>query len=86
MSPPQVVTVTNTGSTILPFTGIVITGANRSDFSETNTCGSLIASKASCTISVTFTAGAIGTRKANLYINDYGGGSPQGVALSGTGT
>jgi Bacterial Ig-like domain (group 3)/Abnormal spindle-like microcephaly-assoc'd, ASPM-SPD-2-Hydin/Beta-propeller repeat len=85
-SPPQNVTLTNTGSTRLNFTGISVTGLNKANFSETNTCGTSIAAKASCTITVTFTPTVTGTVKAPLVISDDGGGSPQYVNLTGTGT
>jgi Beta-propeller repeat/Abnormal spindle-like microcephaly-assoc'd, ASPM-SPD-2-Hydin len=85
-SAPQNVTLTNTGSTQLNFTGIAINGTNQADYSQTNTCGTSIAAKASCTITVTFTPTAIGTRIAKVSISDDGGGSPQTVSLKGTGT
>jgi trimeric autotransporter adhesin len=83
-SPPQIVTVTNTGSTRVHFNGITIIGKNSSDFSEVNACGSLAAGT-SCQISVTFTPRANGGRSATSSISDDGGGSPQKVTLSGTG-
>jgi HYDIN/CFA65/VesB family protein/ASPM-SPD-2-Hydin domain-containing protein len=83
-SAPQIVTVTNTGSTRVLFTGITVTGRNASDFSEVNACGPLAAGT-SCQISVTFTPRAAGARSASVSINDNGGGSPQKVTLSGTG-
>ena len=85
-SPPQSVTLTNIGSTQLNFTGITITGTNAGDFSETNTCGTSIAAKASCTLTVRFKPTATGTRKASLSVSDDGGASPQRVYLTGTGT
>jgi hypothetical protein len=85
-SPPQHITLTNTGNTQLNFKGVSITGTNPGDFYETNTCGTSIASKASCTITVTFKPTATGTRKAAVSIYDNGGGSPQKVTLTGTGT
>jgi hypothetical protein len=85
-SAPQNVKLTNVGSTQLNFTGITITGTNAGDFLQTNTCGTSIAAGASCTITVTFKPTAQGTRKATVSISDDGGGSPQRVALSGTGT
>jgi hypothetical protein len=84
-STPQSSMLTNTGSAQLNFTGISITGTNAADFSQTNTCGTSIAAKASCTITVTFTPTATGTRKAGVSIKDDGGGSPQVVFLTGTG-
>jgi Abnormal spindle-like microcephaly-assoc'd, ASPM-SPD-2-Hydin len=85
-SPPQGVTLTNTGSTQLNFIGISVTGINQWDFSETNTCGTSIAAKASWTITVTFSPAATGLRKAWVTIGDDGGVSPQRVSLVGTGT
>jgi hypothetical protein len=85
-SSPQEITLTNVGGTQLAVFGISITGTNGGDFSETNTCGTGIAAKASCTITVTFKPTATGTRKAAVTISDDGGGSPQKVNLTGMGT
>jgi hypothetical protein len=85
-SPPQSVMLTNIGSTPLNFTGITITGMNITDFSETNNCGTSIAAKASCAITVKFKPTVTGTRKGSLAISDDGGASPQKVYLAGTGT
>jgi hypothetical protein len=70
------------------FTGTVIsiTGTDEGDFAESNNCGSSVASGASCTIKVTFTPLAQGRRTADVSISDDGGGSPQTVPLTGTGT
>jgi hypothetical protein len=80
--PPQTITLTNTGSTALDVTGITITGS--STFSQTNTCGSSVEAGGSCTITVTFKPGEIGTYTGDVSISDNGGGSPQQVSLSGT--
>jgi len=85
-SAAQTVTVTNTGTVSLSITNIGITGTNAGDFSETNTCGSSLGTGASCSVSVAFTPRATGSRIAQLSISDNGGGSPQTVSLSGTGT
>jgi hypothetical protein len=86
-SPPQTVTLKNVDPyDRLNFSGINIIGTKAGDFSETNTCGTSIAGGASCTITVTFTPTAQGTRKAAVRISDDGGGSPQKVTLTGTGT
>ena len=85
-SNPKVVTLTNASSVAtLSITAITIPGADASDFAETPTCGSSLAPKQSCTISVTFTPTTTGTRSASLSVSDNGGGSPQIVPLSGTG-
>jgi FG-GAP-like repeat/Cep192 domain 4/Abnormal spindle-like microcephaly-assoc'd, ASPM-SPD-2-Hydin len=85
-SPPQKVTVTNTGSTTVNVTSVKIAGNNSKDYSETNTCGSQIGPGGSCTISVTFAPTKTGIRNADAQISDTGGGSPQQVPLTGTGT
>jgi probable HAF family extracellular repeat protein len=84
-SPAKTVTLTNVGTTALSITGIAITGTNAGDFAQTHTCGSSLAAGATCTISVTFRPTAIGTRRAAVSITDNAAGSPQKVALSGTG-
>lgn len=83
---PKKITLTNKGAVTVNITGISITGANASDFAQTNTCGASVASGASCFIKVTFTPVAQGNRTAQVSIGDDGGGSPQTVGLSGTGT
>ncbi|PYU20129.1 MAG: hypothetical protein DMG30_22155, partial [Acidobacteria bacterium] len=60
----QTVTLTNTGTTSLTVSSIVISGTNSADFAETDNCGSSVAAGASCTINVTFTPGAAGSRTA----------------------
>jgi hypothetical protein len=84
MSPPQTITLTNTGSAILTITSVAITGANSGDFAQTNTCGSSVAAGSACTISITFAPTATGTRSASLSITDNASGSPQTVGLTGT--
>jgi Abnormal spindle-like microcephaly-assoc'd, ASPM-SPD-2-Hydin len=79
-SAPIVVTLTNTGSATLTGIAISITGVNAADYSQTNTCGATLAASSSCTISVTFSPGTLGTRIANISITD----SATGVPLSGT--
>jgi hypothetical protein len=83
-SPPQNVTLTNTGGASLSIKQIAISGANAGDFAESNTCGFSLAAGARCTISATFTPTALGSRMATLTITD--GVGNQTVALMGTGT
>jgi hypothetical protein len=82
----KTVTLTNLGTPSLSITSVSVSGANPSDFSETNTCGSSLAAGANCSISVIFHPKAIGTRTASVLIADNGAGGPQTVALKGTGT
>jgi hypothetical protein len=80
-------TMTDTGErSIRIFRTISVDGPDASDFKQTHTCGNSLKGKQSCTISVTFTPKAQGSRTAWITIYDDGGGSPQRVALSGTGT
>lgn len=81
-APPQAVTLTNTGQSLLTINGIGTSG----DFSQTNTCGTSLPAGGSCVITVTFTPKAPGSRTGTLSITDTASGSPQHVALSGTGT
>ncbi|HEV2378201.1 MAG TPA: choice-of-anchor D domain-containing protein [Terriglobia bacterium] len=81
-SAPQTVTLTNSGTATLTIGSIVASG----DFSQTNTCGASVAAGANCAISVTFTPTSTGTRMGAVTITDNGAGSPQSIALSGTGT
>jgi len=84
-SAAKTVTLTNVGTTTLTISGIAITGTNASDFSQTHTCGTSLAVGASCTISIKFKPSATGGRSAALGVSDNAAGSPQKVALSGTG-
>jgi hypothetical protein len=85
-SAAQVVTFTNNGSGTMNLWQIAILGANAGDFLKTTTCGSTLAIGANCTVSVTFNPTATGSRNASLLFSDDGGGSPQAVSLSGTGS
>ena len=91
-STTQPLTLTNTGSAAMNLSGIVITGNSSTNFGfvlkGTSACpyptGPLPAG-ASCTISVDFTPQASGPISATLSISDNAAGSPQSVALSGSG-
>ena len=85
-SAAQIETLSNTGNATLNIAGISITGTNASAFAETNTCGSSLAENSSCTISVTFSPRAAASFTANLTVADNASGSPQTIALNGTGT
>ncbi len=86
-SAKQSVTLTNLGNDVLNISGMVSTG----DFALINTAtscpylGGTVAALANCTIDVTFTPTATGTRTGSVAITDNAGGSPQAVQLSGTG-
>jgi hypothetical protein len=85
-SSPQYATIKNSGTATMHLWQIVITGANAGDFSiSSSTCGATLAVGVSCTIGVTFKPTAAGTRTASLLFSDDGAGSPQAVALTGSG-
>ena len=79
-------TLTNTGQAILQISGISVTGANPTDFAETNNCGASLAAGASCAISVTFTPAAATSYSASITIATNASTSPAVITLSGTGT
>lgn len=81
----QSVTVANAGASALEITGIAISGADASSFTELNTCPSTLAAAANCVIYVDFTPAATGALSANVTIADDGAASPQTITLKGTG-
>jgi hypothetical protein len=85
VSPSQTITLSNTGNTALSITGLALAGANPSDFAQSNNCGASVAAGGNCTISVTFTPAASGSFTAAVSVADNASGSPQTMALSGTG-
>jgi probable HAF family extracellular repeat protein len=85
-SAAQTVTLANNGNRTLRINRIVITGQDRGDFAQTNTCGSRVPPGGSCNIMVTFNPTAINTRSARLSVFDNAPGSPQIASLTGTGT
>src|SRR5208283_1371016 len=84
-SASQAVKLTNTGGALLTIQGIGMYGVNFGDFAQTNDCGLSIAAGATCTISMTFTPAAAGSRSAQIEVADNAPGDPQGIVLSGTG-
>jgi len=80
-SSPQVVTLTNGGTSSVTIHRI----AAGSDYAQTNTCGSVLAAGASCTISVSFVPVAGGTRNGVVGIFTGATLNPFVITLSGTG-
>jgi hypothetical protein len=85
VSEAQNVTLTNAGTSTLDLTSITLTGTNATSFIELNTCTPTLAPAASCAVYVAFAPAATGSLTASLAIADNGSGSPQTVALTGTG-
>jgi sugar lactone lactonase YvrE len=67
-SAAQIVTLTNSSADRLNTPGFSIAGSNATDFSATTTCQAALAPNASCTVSVTFTPTAAGSRSATLAL------------------
>jgi hypothetical protein len=65
--------------------GVVFSGTNTSDFSQTNNCTGGLPGGSSCAINVIFTPGATGTRNATLSIIDNAANSPQTITITGNG-
>jgi hypothetical protein len=84
-SAPVAVTLTNLSADSQELEGEKRAGANKSDFAQTNTCGQFLAANSSCTINVTFTPGAAGSRSAELTSLSGNTYSPYPISLSGTG-
>jgi len=80
-SPAQSVMLNNYGATTLSITSITAS----SNFGETNTCNSTLASGESCAVNVTFAPGSAGSLNGTLSCVDSAADSPQTVALSGIG-
>ena len=98
-SAPQTATLTNQGSnpitiasirdisTVVPPIGKrVILPQDSAEFAQTNDCPASLAGGSSCTITVTFTPNAIGTRAAQVQIDDSEPDGPHLVVLTGTGS
>ncbi len=81
-SPTQTVTVNNVSSHPVTMSSIVASG----DYADTNTCPVSMLAGTSCTITVTFTPTAAGTRTGAVTLKDNSAGSSsQTISLTGTG-
>ena len=85
-SAAQTILLSNSGNTVMNIYGIALTGANPGNFTQSNNCGSSVAAGASCSIRVTFSSTASGSRTASLAVTDDAPASPQVVSLSGSTT
>ena len=75
------VRLSNSGTKALEITSIAASG----DFAQTNDCLATVAPAGFCTLSVTFTPTAPGTRTGTVTITDNAPGSPHKLPLTGTG-
>ncbi len=84
-SEAQVITLTNSGTSSLVISSLVITGTNPTSFIDFSNCGSSIAVGKSCNIIVGFVPTKVGALAAKLTLTDNAAGSPQTVTLTGSG-
>jgi hypothetical protein len=84
-STPRKITMANKGNAVVNITSITITGADPTDFSQTNNCPAQLAAGTNCTITVHFKPLTTGELTADVSVADDGGGSPQTATLIGTG-
>ena len=84
-SATQIFSIVNTGNQLLGINSISIGGANPSSFSQTNTCLATLSPNSNCSVSINFTPPSVGTFTAALQIADNAPGTPQTLALTGTG-
>ena len=86
-STPQMITLTSNGAEALSINSIVVSGADASEFLETDTCQTpaVLQPNKFCSVSITFTPASPGPQSATLMITDNAPGSPQSVSLSGAG-
>ncbi len=79
------ITLTNSGTSFLALSGIGLTSGNSTDFLVSNTCGSIVPSGASCTISVSFKPSLVSAEASIVAISGNEAGSPVQINLTGTG-
>lgn len=80
-SSTHTVLLRNMGSASLLITSIDTNG----DFAENNNCGTPVSGAGSCSLSITFTPTAEGTRSGSVQIQDNAAGAPHVISLTGEG-
>jgi hypothetical protein len=87
-SPPARAIISNPGSAPLTVDGVSVEGANAADFAvSSNSCtGAVLREGEQCSIEVTFTPQASGSRRADLIFRDNAAGSPHKIELLGSGS
>jgi hypothetical protein len=87
-SQPQVLTLTSNGGEALSLNSIALSGADPSQFTESDTCQAptVLQPNKFCSISITFAPASTGSQQAALSVADNAPGSPQSVQLNGGGS
>jgi len=83
VSPPQKVTLTNSGEAPLAINSVTASGDYRV---SVNTCRGTILAGKSCTMSVIFNPKAPAARQGTVLVHDNAPGSPHRIVLSGKGS
>lgn len=83
-SPPQAISVINSGNAFLQISSVSLGGSSASQFSLTSNCAGSLAPAASCTASLVFSPVAAGQSAAMLTVTDDAPGSPQSASISAT--
>jgi len=81
----RTLTLTNSGTAPLNIGTLTLSGSNASNFAANGCSGTAVAVGANCTVSLTFTPSAIGSRSATLQIASDATSGTQTISLSGTG-
>src|SRR5882762_6671260 len=86
-SSAQTLTITSNGGQALRLNTLAITGANLGDFAETDTCHvpTVLRPGNSCSVLVSFTPSAAGSRTAAVTITSNASPATESAQLSGTG-
>jgi hypothetical protein len=82
-SAKTIVKLTNSGAVALVVASVTMSGANASEFSQTNNCIKIQPNQ-TCAINVTFSPTVVGTANASVLVADNAGNGSQTIALSGT--
>jgi hypothetical protein len=81
-SPPQSLTLSNTGSLPVAMRDIQISGI---DFSQSNNCSEKLAAGATCKVEIVFKPAIPGNRLGALQVSWSGARSPRTIPLTGIG-
>jgi hypothetical protein len=79
------ITLRNTGTVALPITSLSFRGTNPLLFTQTNNCGTSVATGASCTITIRFKPTTTGPKIADLGVAAGGGAGTKYVTVTGIG-
>jgi hypothetical protein len=82
VSPPQAVTLTNTGTAPLELSGVSVSG----EFTQSNNCATSLNVNASCSIQISFAPQTTGERAGGLTVTNSSPEESRTAALAGAGT